>query len=55
VLAVGIIAISLMDSHSKDNPKGITVDAALLRTSPTFNIGATLIAGAIAALYIIFW
>ncbi|WP_448519296.1 sodium/sugar symporter [Rhodoflexus sp.] len=55
MLAGGIIAISLMDSRSKDNPKGITIDAALLRTSPTFNIGATLIAGAIAALYIIFW
>lgn len=55
VLAAGIIIISLMDSRSKDNPKGITVDAALLRTSTTFNIGAMLIAGAIAALYIIFW
>lgn len=55
ILSAGIILISLADSRSKNNPKAIHVDAALLRTGAAFNIGATLIIGILAALYIIFW
>jgi SSS family solute:Na+ symporter len=55
VISAGMILISMADSKSKDNPKAIVVDKDLFKTSPAFNIGAMLIAGLIAALYIIFW
>jgi SSS family solute:Na+ symporter len=47
--------ISLLDPKSKDNPKAMKVEASMFRTSPTFAIGALLITGVLAALYIVFW
>ncbi len=55
ILAALMIVISLIESQGKDNPKAIDVDSSLFRTSPKFNIGALLICGILAALYIIYW
>lgn len=55
ILAAVIIIISLIESKGKDSPKAIHVDASLFKTSPKFNVGALVICGILAALYIIYW
>lgn len=55
ILAALIIVISLMDGKGKDHPKGIEITKDLFVTSTQFKIGAILISGIIAALYIVFW
>ena len=55
ILVTLMVAISLADPKSKDNPKAMRVDTAMFRTSQTFAIGALLILGILAGLYIVFW
>jgi SSS family solute:Na+ symporter len=55
VISALIIAISLYEGKGKDHPNGIEINKELFRTSTTFKIGAILISGITAALYIIFW
>lgn len=55
IISALIIAISLYEGKGRDHPKSIEVNRELFRTSTTFKIGAMIIAGIIAALYIIFW
>lgn len=56
LVLVGLMAIiSLADPKSKNNPKAMEVDVSAFRTSPTFAIGALIIVGVLAALYIVFW
>lgn len=55
ILVALMVVISLLDPKSKDNPKGMEVDTESFKTSPTFTIGALLIIGVLAALYIVFW
>jgi solute:Na+ symporter, SSS family len=55
IIAVGMVAISLADARSRNNPKGIALESSLFRTSMGFNIGAVGIVGILAALYTIFW
>jgi len=55
IIAGLIIVISLMDGKGKDHPKGIEITKELFATSTKFKIGAILISGIIAALYIVFW
>lgn len=55
VLVALMAVISLADPKSKDNPKAMKVDAEQFRTSKTFAIGALLVIGVLAALYIVFW
>jgi SSS family solute:Na+ symporter len=50
-----MVVISLMDPKSKNNPKAMEVDPSSFRTSQPFAIGALLILGVLAALYIVFW
>ncbi len=50
-----MVVISLADPKSKNNPKAMEVDPDTFRTSRTFAIGATLVIGVLAALYIVFW
>lgn len=50
-----IITISLFEGKGKDHPKGIEISKDLFKTSTQFKIGAILISGIIAALYIVFW
>ncbi|MBC7774827.1 MAG: sodium/sugar symporter [Phycisphaerae bacterium] len=55
ILVAVMAIISLADPKSKDNPKAMEVDASMFKTSQTFAIGALLIVGILAALYIVFW
>ncbi len=55
ILAALMIAISLIEGKGKDHPNSIEVNRALFKTSTGFKIGAFIISGIIAALYIVFW
>tara|TARA_R110002020_G_scaffold59211_8_gene161689 strand:- start:436 stop:1299 length:864 start_codon:yes stop_codon:yes gene_type:complete len=55
VLAALMIVISLIEGKGKDHPNSIEINKELFSTSTTFKIGAILIAGITAALYITFW
>ena len=50
-----ILLISYLEGKGKVNEKGINLTAELFKTSPTFNIGATVIVIICAILYAIFW
>ncbi|MBS9522728.1 sodium/sugar symporter [Litoribacter alkaliphilus] len=54
-LSVLIIVLSLLEGKGKDHPKGITIEKDLFKTSMGFKIGAVIILGITAALYIVFW
>jgi len=56
VLSFLIIAIlSYIEGKGKVNEKGINLTAELFKTSPTFNIGATIVMIICAILYAVFW
>jgi len=55
ILSALIIIISLVQGKGEDHPNGIEITKDLFRTSTAFKIGAILISGIIAALYITFW
>jgi SSS family solute:Na+ symporter len=55
ILSVLIVIISLIQGKGKDHPNGIEITKDLFKTSTAFKIGAILISGIIAALYITFW
>ncbi len=55
ILSILIVIISLIQGKGKDHPKGIEITKDLFKTSTAFKIGAILISGIIAALYITFW
>ena len=55
IISALIIAISLYEGKGKDHPNSIDVNKELFKTSTTFKIGALIISGIIAALYIVFW
>lgn len=50
-----ILVISYLEGKGKVNEKGINLTAELFKTSPAFNIGATVILIICAILYAIFW
>ena len=55
ILVVLMVIITLMDPKSKNNPKGLEIDASMFKTSSSFAVGSVLIFGIIAGLYTIFW
>jgi SSS family solute:Na+ symporter len=55
ILAFLMITISLVEGKGKDHPNSIEISADLFKTSTAFKIGAFIITGIIAALYIVFW
>jgi SSS family solute:Na+ symporter len=56
LILVSIMAIvSLLDSKSKDNPKGLEIDSSMFKISGSFAIGTFIVTGILAALYIVFW
>jgi len=55
ICAFFMIIISLADPKSKNNPKGLEIDASMFKPQGTFAVGAVIIFGILAALYIIFW
>jgi solute:Na+ symporter, SSS family len=54
VVAV-MVVISLFDPKSKNNPKGLEIDSSMFKPQGGFAVGATIVLGILAALYIIFW
>jgi len=55
ILCAVIVAVSLADPKSKDNPKGLKIEASMFQPGKSFVIGSVLICGVLAALYTIFW
>jgi len=55
IISAVIIAVSLFEGKGKDHPKGIEITPDLFKTSTKFKIGAIIIMGILAALYIRFW
>lgn len=55
ILSAIIVAISLADPKSKNNPKGLEIDAEMFKPGRSFVVGSILICGVLAALYTIFW
>jgi SSS family solute:Na+ symporter len=54
VVAVMVI-ISLADPKSKHNPKGLEIDSKMFKPEGAFAVGAAIVCGILAALYIVFW
>lgn len=52
---IGMVIISLWDNRRGHIPKGLEVDTKMFRVTPGFAIGALIICGILAALYIGFW
>jgi solute:Na+ symporter, SSS family len=55
IVVVLMVVISLADKNSKNNPKGLEIDGAMFKPKGAFAIGAALVCGILAALYIVFW
>lgn len=55
VLSAIIVVMTLADGKSKDNPKGLEIDAGMFSPGRSFVVGSILICGVISALYTIFW
>jgi SSS family solute:Na+ symporter len=55
ICAFIMIVISLMDPRSKNNPKGLEIDSSMFKPQGSFAVGAVIVFGVLAALYIIFW
>lgn len=55
ILLAMMIIISLLDKKGQQKVHGIEVDVSEFRTSTPFAVGALLLIGMLAALYIVFW
>jgi solute:Na+ symporter, SSS family len=55
ILSGVIIAISLLDSEGKDNPKGLEIDTSMFKVSNGFMVGSLIVLGILTILYTIFW
>jgi SSS family solute:Na+ symporter len=54
VVAV-MVVISLLDPAGKNNPRGLAIDATMFKPQGGFAVGAAIVCGILASLYIIFW
>jgi SSS family solute:Na+ symporter len=52
---VSMVIISLADPESKNNPKGLEIDAKMFKLEPSFIAGAVIVVMGIVALYTYFW
>ena len=52
---ISMAIISLADPESKNNPKGLEIDAKMFKLEPTFILGAVIVVMGIIALYAYFW
>ncbi|MCW5923852.1 MAG: sodium/solute symporter [Saprospiraceae bacterium] len=55
ILVSLMVVVSLIDKRGQQRVRTIEVDPSEFRTTTSFAIGALLIVGALAALYIVFW
>ena len=52
---VSMVIISLADPASKNNPKGLEIDAKMFKLEPSFILGTVVVVMGIIALYTYFW
>jgi solute:Na+ symporter, SSS family len=52
---VSMVIISLADPESKNNPKGLEIDAKMFKLEPSFIAGTVIVVMGIVALYTYFW
>jgi SSS family solute:Na+ symporter len=50
-----MVAISLLDPESKNNPKGLEIDASMFKLTPSFIVGSVIIVMMLLGLYTYFW
>ncbi|MCC9135984.1 sodium/sugar symporter [Pontibacter silvestris] len=55
VLTALMIVVTLLETKSKYNTKGLEIDASMFKPTVSFIIGSIIIVGVISALYIRFW
>jgi SSS family solute:Na+ symporter len=55
ILVAIMVAVSLLDKRSADNPKGLDLDPKMFRVTGSFAVLSILICGILAALYTVFW
>lgn len=54
-LMVLMVAMSLLDRRSLQQPRVIKIDPQMFRVTPSFTVGSVLIIGILTALYTVFW
>ena len=52
---VSMVIISLADPASKNNPKGLEIDAKMFKLEPSFILGTVVVVMSLIALYTYFW
>jgi len=52
---VSMVIISLADPESKNNPKGLEIDAKMFKLEPSFILGTVVVVMSLIALYTYFW
>ena len=50
-----MVVISLLDPESKNNPKGLEIDASMFKLTPSFIVGSVIIVMMLLGLYTYFW
>ncbi len=56
IICVAImVLITVLDTKSKDNKKGLEIDASMFKPQGAFAVGAVIVCGILSALYIVFW
>ncbi|MCY7351213.1 MAG: hypothetical protein LH606_11180 [Cytophagaceae bacterium] len=55
LLLLVMAVLTLADSESRTNPKGLTIDTKLFRVTPGSAVASVLICGILAGLYTVFW
>jgi SSS family solute:Na+ symporter len=50
-----MVIIAFFDPESKNNPKGLEIDATMFRPSNGFIVGASIVTMMIIGLYTYFW
>jgi SSS family solute:Na+ symporter len=50
-----MVVISLLDPESKNNPKGLEIDATMFKLQPSFIAGSVVIVMMLLMLYTYFW
>jgi SSS family solute:Na+ symporter len=50
-----MVVISLLDPESKNNPKGLEIDAKMFKLAPSFIAGSVIIVMMLLMLYTYFW
>ncbi len=52
---IGMVIISLVETNKGVKTNGLEIDSKMFKMSPSFTVGALIVAGVIAAIYTIYW